>query len=112
MTHVFRCSGLLILFLSGCVNMPTQPSEIRAPYISSSKYEVLDCSQLILEQDKLNLLEKDYLTSHENRISASKGHMLYYGWGSGNGLDTVELVKVRGEKDAVRRAMQNKSCIG
>ena len=68
--------GLLFAFapaiLLGCVNVPTDPSEIKGIYISSLRYEPIDCSRLLTELDVLTARENAYLVflGFERRIAA------------------------------------------
>lgn len=99
-----------ILLLASCGNMPTPTSQVAIPYLSSAQYEHLDCPALNLEIDKLNHLVQEFSIAQEDRVKDSKGHALYYGWGSGDGMGTIELAKVQGERNAVRRVYDKKEC--
>jgi hypothetical protein len=102
--------GSISLVMAGCGNMPTPPSKIPTPYISSAQYEGFDCPRLKAEFDSLSQQEQTFVVAQENRISTSKGHAIFYGWGVGDGMDTVELAKVRGQREAVRRVRTEKKC--
>ena len=58
----------------------------------------------------MNHLIREFTIAQDNRVNASQGHALFYGWGRGDGMDTIELVKVRGERNAVRRVYDKKGC--
>ena len=96
--------------LSGCFNMPTQPSQITGSYTSSIKYEGLDCSRLGIELNSLARREDQLVTAQQQRIKSSKLQAFWLGFGEGDGVEASELANVRGEKEAVRKAMDVKSC--
>lgn len=102
--------GSIVLLLAGCMNTPKAPSEISTPHISTVPYENLDCTRLAAELDRLSAAERELIEAQERRVSASRGHALIYGWGRGDGMETVELARVRGERDAVRRTHVKKAC--
>ncbi len=90
--------------------MPTPAAEVPTPFISSEKYEVLNCSDLKVEITNLGLAIEELSLAQEERSSKSRGHLAFYGWGTGNSLQTVELAKAKGEMDAASRAVENKKC--
>jgi len=107
---------LLTVLFSGCVNMPTPPDQITGLYTSGLIYENYDCSQLAIELNALARRENQLVVAQKRRIKASHhqafwlGHMGGLASGKGDGIEALELAKVRGEKDAVRRAMEIKHC--
>lgn len=103
--------GLITLMLAGC-NTPTPLSHLTIPDISTSSYERLDCAHLAAEHDRLSSAEQEFTEAQENRISASRGHALFYGWGSGDGMETIELTRIRGERNAVYRTQLKNGCTG
>ena len=98
------------LVTSGC-NTPTQPSAIPVAQISTAPYETLDCIRLAKERVRLLDLEQKLVTAQEERITSSRGHAAFYGWGRGDGMETVELAKVLGERNAVERTEIMLGCI-
>ena len=90
--------------------MPTPVEELTIPVFSSEGYERMSCEDLGAERARLMKLESELLMMHEKRLDASRGHALFYGWGRGDGVETVELVRVRGEMGSVRRAKDNLGC--
>jgi hypothetical protein len=102
-------AGALIL-LVGCMNMPTQPSQITGSYTSGLKYEEYDCSRLSVEVDALARRENQLVVAQEQRHKTSKVQAFWMGYGQGDGIEASELANVRGEKEAVRKAMEVKSC--
>lgn len=102
--------SLAALFFSGCANMPTPSGELAIPVVSSEAYNQWSCEELSTERARLSKLESESLMMHEKRRSASHGHAFFYGWGRGDGVETVELVRVRGEMGAVDRAKNNLGC--
>lgn len=110
MKIIYMWIGVLFLLLAGC-NMATTSSQIATPYFSGSKYEYLDCQSLKTKMDELDHQIKKFNLEQDNRIKDSVGHTLFYGWGKGDGMDTIELVKIKGEKNAVSRVYESKRCI-
>lgn len=103
-------SGVLLLFFTGCVNMPTQPSQITGSYTSGIRYETFDCSRLSVEVDSLARRENQLSIAQEQRYKTSQAQAFWLGFGQGDGIEASELANVRGEKEAVRKAMEVKGC--
>ena len=101
------CSTLL---LAGCFNMPTPPSQISSSYTSSLKYEDYPCSRLAPELNSLSRRENQLVVAQEQRISSSGVQAFWLGYGTGDGIEASELANVRGETEAVRKAMDIKQC--
>jgi hypothetical protein len=113
MTKQLQLTGLtvaLLVFSSGCMNMPTPPSQITGSYTSGLKYESFDCSQLSVELDSLARRENQLVTAQEQRRKTSEMQAFWWGFGQGDGIEASELANVRGEKEAVRKAMEAKNC--
>ena len=102
--------AIAIVALSGCLNMPTPPSQITSAYTSGLRYEDYDCRKLANEVDSLARRENQLVASQEQRIKSSKVQAFWRGVGEGDGIEASELANVRGEKEAARKAMGNKSC--
>lgn len=98
------------LFLAGCLNMPTPPSQITGSYTSGLRYESFECSRLSAELDSLARRENRLVVAQEQRIKTSKVQAFWWGYGQGDGIEASELANVRGEKEAVRSAMEAKGC--
>lgn len=96
--------------LTGCMNMPTQPSQITGSYTSGLKYEDYPCNKLGVEMDSLARRENQLTIAQEQRIKTSQTQAIWWGYGQGDGIEASELANVRGEKEALRRAMDNKQC--
>jgi hypothetical protein len=96
--------------VAGCFNMPTQTSQITGSYTSGLKYEEFDCSKLSIELDSLARRENQLVVAQEQRIKSSRTQAFWLGFGDGDGIEASELANVRGEKEAVRKAMDNKQC--
>jgi len=97
-------------FLAGCATMPTPPSQIAGSYVSELKYESFDCSQLYVELDSLAARERQLVAAQQQRRKASQKQAFWTGYGPPDGIEAHRLATVRGEKDAVRRAMEAKEC--
>lgn len=98
------------IFLLGCMNMPTQTSQITGSYISGLRYESFECSRLAVELDSLARRENQLVIAQEQRIKTSQMQAFWWGFGQGDGIEASELANVRGEKEAVRSAMEAKGC--
>ena len=101
---------VLSTFLAGCMNMPTPTSQITASYVSGLRYEAFDCSRLSIELDSLARRENQLVIAQEQRVKSSTMQAFWYGFGQGDGVEASELANVRGEKEAIRTAMQTKGC--
>lgn len=110
MASAYKVLGVAALSLSGCANMPTPTEELAVPFVSSEIYADWSCEELRIEHARLAQLERESLVMHEKRLDASHGHAFFYGWGRGDGMETVELVRVRGELGAVDRSMDGLGC--
>jgi len=113
---MFKNIKLLVLMLVSntllvsCFNMPTPPSQITGSYTSSLKYEKHDCSRLGIEINSLARRENQLIVAQEQRVSSSQNQAFWLGFGNGDGIEASELANVRGEKEAVRKAMEIKKC--
>ena len=96
--------------LSGCMNMPTPPAQITGAYVSPLKYEGFDCSKLSAELASLSRRENQLVSAQSQRIKTSETQAFWYGYGQGDGIEASELANVRGEREAVRTAMETKAC--
>ena len=99
-----------LLPLAGCMNMPTPTSQITGAYVSGLKYESFDCSRLSAELGSLSRRENQLVTAQQQRIKTSENQVFWYGYGQGDGIEASELANVRGEREAVRSAMDVKAC--
>lgn len=102
--------GLTALLLAGCMNMPTPPSQITSAYTFSLKYDQYSCGTLGAEASSLARRENQLVTAQEQRIKTSNVQAFWYGYGQGDGVEASELANVRGETEAVRKAMDAKQC--
>ena len=99
-----------LVTLSGCMNMPTPASQITGSYTSGLRYENYDCTRLRIESDSLARRENQLVIAQEQRLKTSQGQAFWWGFGQGDGIEASELANVRGEKEAVRKAMESKAC--
>lgn len=105
----FAATSCLIA-ISGCMNMPTPPSQISGSYTSGLRYENFNCSKLSAEIDSLARRENQLVVAQEQRIKTSKVQAFWWGYGQGDGIEASELANVRGEKEVVRHAFESKDC--
>lgn len=107
----FRLSVILVvLSLSACMNMPTPPAQITGAHTSSLRYEKFSCSKLGAEMESLARRENQLTIAQEQRVKSSQMQAFWYGFGQGDGIEASELANVKGEKEAVRKAMESKGC--
>ena len=105
--RLFLCA---LIFIAGCFNMPTPASQITGSYTSVLRYEDFECSRLAAELDSLARRENQRVIAQEQRIKTSQLQAFWWGFGQGDGIEASELANVRGEKEAVRKAMEVKGC--
>ncbi len=98
--------------LAGCMNMPTPPAQITGAYVSPLKYEGFECSRLSAELASLSRRENQLVSAQTQRIKTSETQAFWYGYGQGDGIEASELANVRGEREAVRNAIETKGCKG
>ena len=90
--------------------MPTPTSQITGSYSSGLNYKNFTCEELAVELASLARRENQLVLAQEQRIKTSKTQAFWYGYGQGDGIEATELANVRGEKEAVRKAMEAKGC--
>lgn len=96
--------------LAACMNMPTPPSQITSAYTSDLKYEQFSCDRLTKEVNSLARRENQLVAAQNQRIKSSEVQAFWWGYGQGDGIEASELATVRGETEAVRKAMDIKNC--
>lgn len=102
--------GALQIVLVGCMNMPTPTSQITPSFNSGIQYESFDCRRLFVEIDALSRRENQLVVAQEQRIKTSETQAFWYGYGQGDGIEASELANVRGQKEAVLKAIAVKPC--
>jgi hypothetical protein len=101
----------ITVFIFGCYNAPTPPSEIEGAHISGLYYEKYDCETLNDEIKFLEKREKELVIAQEERIKESEDQQWWTeGIGMGDGIEASELHRVRGEIKAARKVFENKGC--
>jgi len=90
--------------------MPTQPSQITGSYTSDLMYEKYDCQRLATELNSLARREDQLAVAQQQRVKTSQVQAFWWGYGQGDGVEASELANVRGEKEAVRKALDVKHC--
>ena len=99
-----------MVLVQGCMNMPTKVSQISGIYVSPLKYQNYTCEQLSAEINSLSRRENTLVVAQTQRIKTSKLQAFMYGYGQGDGIEAAELATVKGEIEAVRKAMEEKNC--
>ena len=101
----------ITVFIIGCYNAPTPPSEIEGAHISGLHYEQYDCQTLNDEIKFLEKREQELVIAQEERIKESDDQEFWTeGIGKGDGIVASELNNVRGKKEAARKVFENKGC--
>jgi hypothetical protein len=90
--------------------MPTPSSQITGVYSSGLKYESFDCSRLAIELESLTRRESQLAVAQDQRRKTSEVQAFWWGFGQGDGIEASELASVRGEKEAIQKAMDVKGC--
>lgn len=90
--------------------MPTPASQITGAYTSTLRYEAFECPRLSAELSSLARRENQLVVAQEQRLKTSRMQAFWWGFGQGDGVEAAELANVRGEKEAVRNAMDAKGC--
>ena len=98
------------LTISGCMNMTTHPDEITGSYTSRLNYKNFSCNELFAELGSLTRRENVLVEAQERRVKKSKVQAFWWGIGQGDGVEAAELADVRGEKEAVRTAIDANGC--
>ena len=93
------------------MNMPTPPAQITGAYVSGFRYQSYTCPQLAADEDSLARRENQLVAAQQQRIKSSEVQAFWLGYGQGDGVEASELADVRGEREAVRRAMESKGCV-
>lgn len=105
---------LLLVIVSaltaGCFNLATPPSQISGAYTSEVRYQNYTCEQLSAELSSLARRENQLVVAQEQRRQTSMIQAFWIGYGNGDGIEAAELANVRGEKEAVRKAIDMKGC--
>ena len=68
---------LSCLLITGCVNMPTPPSQITGSYTSELQYENFNCNKLSNEINSLARRENQLVIAQEQRIDSSRMRPLH-----------------------------------
>ncbi len=113
MKKQLRLIALIIatgITIAGCMNMPTPPAQITGSYTSGLNYKNFTCEELAAEMASLARRENQLIIAQEQRIKSSEIQAFWWGYGQGDGVEASELANVRGEKEAVRKAMESKGC--
>ena len=101
----------ICLLTTACVfNMPTPVNQITPTYVSTLNYEAFDCNKLTVEADSLARREAMLVAAQAQRIKSSDAQAFWTGTGQGDGMEAVELSRVRGEREAVSKARALKAC--
>ena len=90
--------------------MPTPTSQITGAHTSTLKYDGYSCSKLATEMNSLARRENQLIVAQEQRIKSSQMQAFWWGFGQGDGIEASELANVRGEKEALRSAIETKHC--
>jgi hypothetical protein len=104
MLKLLLISAISVVFLSSCA-MPTNPNKIQPAYVSEDKYTKLSCSKLAEQLEEVSQRETRLVAAQKQRISTSSMQAFWWGFGQGDGLEAIDLAQVRGEREAISKAM-------
>jgi hypothetical protein len=90
--------------------MPTPPSQITGAYTSPTPYESETCEQLATDFNSLSRRQNQLVSAQQQRVKSSQWQAFWLGVGQGDGVAASELADVRGQREAVRTAMDEKHC--
>ena len=102
------CVALMAAFALTACNMPTPPSQITGAYTSGLNYKGLECEEMAAEETSLARRENMLVLAQEQRIKTSEIQAFWLGFGDGDGVEAAELAHVRGQREALRRALESK----
>ncbi len=106
----FLLLSVFLIFSVGCMNMPTPPAQITSSYTSGLNYKDFTCEELAAEMASLARRQNQLVTAQEQRVKTSQVQAFWWGYGQGDGVEASELANVKGEIEAVRKAMEVKGC--
>ena len=105
------------MLVSGCA---TQPSNVTAAYVSAMKYEGQDCRRLAREAEDIDVRLRQVtgtLQTKANTDAVLVGVGLLLFWpallalpATGGKAEEAELARLKGEAEAVLRAMKERNC--
>jgi hypothetical protein len=103
--------------LSGCA---TQPSNVQAAYVSTMKYDTYDCRRLMREAEEVDIRLRQTTGTLQTKATTDAVLMtvgLIVFWpallalpATGGKPEELELAKLKGEADALIRALKEKDC--
>ncbi|MDR2128792.1 MAG: hypothetical protein LBP52_06965 [Burkholderiaceae bacterium] len=110
--RLFKYCGPMasVLVISGCMNMPTKPSQITASYVSPMEYSGYTCDKLVAELGSLSRRESQLAIAQEQRYKTSEMQAFWLGYGQGDGIEASELANVKGRKEAVLTEIKISKC--
>jgi hypothetical protein len=97
-----------LIFVVSCANMPTPPSQITAAHNTGIAYEEFSVERLQVELDSLKRRESQLVIAQEQRVKTSQTQAFWWGFGQGDGIEASELAVVKGQIEAVQRALAAK----
>jgi hypothetical protein len=105
------------LVMSGCA---TQPSNVTAAYVSAMKFEGQGCERLLREAEDIDIRLRQVtgtLQTRANTDAVLVGVGLLLFWpallalpATGGKAEEAELARLKGEADAVTRAIKDRNC--
>jgi hypothetical protein len=104
-----------LLLLSGCA---TKPSKISAAYVSPLQYKSYDCEQLGTESERVTRRGTDLNASLQKKADGDNakvavGMILFFPtlfFTDGDGPEVAEYSRLKGEAEALQKAVVEKKC--
>ena len=110
-------AAVFVVTTSGCA---TQPSNVQAHYVSSAKFESLDCKRLAREAEEIDIRLRTVTGTLQTKadtdaVIVGVGAILFWPVllalpATGGKAEEQELGRLKGEADAVTRAMKDRNC--
>lgn len=108
--RIFIAVLTVAVFLSGCAK---RPETIAAAYVSELTYLNLSCSQLVEEQSRLSIAYTQAAQSQTDAANSDVVGVILIGIPvstlSGSNIAS-QVANLKGQQEAVRKAMQTKKC--
>lgn len=97
--------------LSGCTNQPTSPEKIAPAFTPSEEFAQASCSDLTKTLGEINAREPALVKQQKDRRSSSLWWSFWgVGVGDGDNMIAEDIARMRGQRQAIQQAMQQKHC--
>lgn len=111
--NLFRHTAILIsVIVAGCqTNQPTSPENITPIYSAPDEFSGSSCSELRETLADINSKEPALVKAQTERRDRSVWKSFWStGVGDGDNSIAYDIAKIRGQRDAIQKAMTRKKC--